>query len=45
MEQKEVLKRYAHRVGYDEADLALLKPGDFRVRQLENLGWLNKPAA
>lgn len=37
MNQKEVLKRYADRVGYDANDLALFKPGDPRVRQLENL--------
>jgi hypothetical protein len=37
MDQKDVLQRYADRVGYDQADLAQLKPGDFRLRQLVNL--------
>jgi hypothetical protein len=37
MDQKQILRRYADRVGFDEADLAQLKPGDFRVRQLERL--------
>ncbi len=37
MDQKDMLKRYADRVGYDAADLAYLMPGDPRVRQLDKL--------
>lgn len=37
MDKKEVLKRYAQRVGYDAGDLTYFLPGDPRLRHIERL--------
>ncbi len=38
MEESKVLKRFAERVGYTEADLEHFQAGDPRLRQMEKLG-------